>query len=62
MSAIHGHAETAGLATVETEKRRREMKCAHGKELVGADPKCDHDIRAQWSGVKCVKCGGVYCL
>ena len=29
--------------------------------LVGADKECDHEIEAQWSGVKCTKCDGVYC-
>ena len=30
--------------------------------LYDADPDCIHDIIPQWSGVKCIKCGGWYCL
>lgn len=29
--------------------------------LYCADPNCDHEIQAQWSGIKCIKCGGWYC-
>lgn len=29
--------------------------------LYGADANCYHQVEAQWSGVKCVKCGGWYC-
>lgn len=31
------------------------------QELWDADPKCEHDVQAQWSGIKCVKCGGWFC-
>ena len=29
--------------------------------LYRADPECNHEIQAQWSGIKCIKCGGWYC-
>lgn len=33
-----------------------------GEVLYGADPNCVHEIEAQCSGIKCVKCGGWYCV
>lgn len=30
--------------------------------LRDADPDCDHEIVSLWSGVKCSKCPGWYCL
>jgi hypothetical protein len=30
-------------------------------ELYDADPNCEHEVVAQWSGVKCSKCSGWYC-
>lgn len=30
--------------------------------LYDQDPECDHDIETQWSGYKCVKCLGWFCL
>jgi hypothetical protein len=29
--------------------------------LYGADPDCKHDVRVQWSGIKCTKCRGWFC-
>ncbi len=31
------------------------------EELFDADPTCEHDVRAQQSGVKCSKCSGWFC-
>jgi hypothetical protein len=31
-------------------------------ELYDADPDCDHQIIAKWSGVECSKCGGWFCF
>ena len=36
-----------------------------GKEydtLYDADPNCKHYIEPQWSGIKCIRCNGWYCL
>lgn len=30
--------------------------------LLGADPDCEHDIVLLWSGYKCSKCPGWFCL
>lgn len=29
--------------------------------LYSGRPSCKHKIQAQWSGIKCTKCGGWYC-
>lgn len=29
--------------------------------LYDAKPSCKHKIQPQWSGIKCIKCGGWYC-
>lgn len=29
--------------------------------LYSADPNCNHEIEAQWSGIKCIHCRGWYC-
>lgn len=29
--------------------------------LYSADPNCEHEIEAQWSGIKCIHCRGWYC-
>lgn len=29
--------------------------------LYSARPSCNHKIQAQWSGIKCLVCGGWYC-
>lgn len=29
--------------------------------LYHAKPSCKHMVQAQWSGIKCIKCGGWYC-
>lgn len=29
--------------------------------LFDADPNCDHEVVAKWSGVECKKCGGWFC-
>lgn len=31
-------------------------------ELYDANPNCEHEVVAQWSGVKCSKCSGWYCV
>lgn len=31
------------------------------QRLYNASPNCDHLIQAQFSGIKCIKCGGWYC-
>lgn len=31
-------------------------------ELYHADPNCKHEVVSQWSGVKCRKCAGWFCL
>lgn len=46
----------------EKEKNEEEPLDLSGMELWNADPDCDHDIKALWSGVKCTKCSGWYCL
>ena len=34
----------------------------HLKDVLwDADPNCDHNIVALWSGIKCSKCGGWFC-
>lgn len=30
-------------------------------DLFDADPNCQHEIDAKWSGIKCKKCGGWFC-
>lgn len=30
--------------------------------LYSADPDCEHEVVGQWSGVKCSKCPGWFCL
>lgn len=30
-------------------------------KLFHADPKCGHEVVAQWSGVACRKCSGWFC-
>jgi len=31
------------------------------EELFNADPNCNHEVVALWSGVKCSKCSGWFC-
>lgn len=31
-------------------------------ELFDADPKCNHKIKELWSGIKCEKCNGWFCI
>ena len=35
--------------------------CCIEQILYDAIPSCKHQIQAQWSGIKCVRCGGWYC-
>lgn len=30
--------------------------------LYDADPNCDHEIEILWSGIRCKKCHGWYCI
>lgn len=59
--------------TIETENTSDELQTVTVRYVEGtkypgdtqilyhAKPSCKHMIQAQWSGIKCVKCGGWYC-
>lgn len=49
------------FASELTVVRREAVALPDGSELWMADPGCEHDVQGQWSGVKCVKCGGWFC-
>jgi hypothetical protein len=33
----------------------------NGDVLYAADPDCEHEIKAKWSGIECMKCRGWFC-
>lgn len=37
------------------------LKLDDDVKLYDADPNCQHEIVAQWSGIKCIKCNGWFC-
>lgn len=50
------------LTPEELEKIQAKSNEYFKKILYNADPNCNHVIEALWSGVRCKKCHGWYCL
>lgn len=46
----------------EEDLERNKPRLGEEDELWEADPNCEHDIETLWSGIKCRKCKGWYCL
>ncbi|MEW5569658.1 hypothetical protein [Rossellomorea marisflavi] len=42
---------------------RKDVVLEDGTELWNADEDCEHELNPNcWSGVRCLHCGGWYCL
>lgn len=57
--------DAISVGTYETDSLQNVMIEYSGSKfqqiLYNASPSCNHKIQAQWSGIKCLVCGGWYC-
>lgn len=57
--------DAISIGTYETDNLQNVMIEYSGSKfqqiLYNAKPSCNHKIQAQWSGIKCLICGGWYC-
>jgi ribosomal protein L40E len=52
----------ANWARARGKEQQRVLKNYPAEKLYAADPNCKHEVVAEWSGVKCRKCPGWFCL